>query len=77
MAKLTIGDYEVEVSAVSTICGDELDTLSFLNELSIIMGEAAYYNAEHNFKAFERKWREMSDQIYKYCKESGLYEKHN
>lgn len=72
--KLTIGEYEVEVSAVHSRLHSEKDTKYFLNLLSLVFHDAARYNEEHMYEGLFRSYKAKADEIYNYLAEEGLYD---
>jgi hypothetical protein len=71
--KLKIGDFEVNVTASTKY--RKRETTYFLNSLSIALDEAAKQRKEKDqcYEVFE----EMSNDIYKYLKNKGVYDKYN
>ena len=88
MMKIEFDGYEIELKVRSTILSkhaNEEDTLDFLNHLSIMYDESATLLMEQFkkdetkkfYKGCSNRRKEVSDELYEYCKARGLYDKKN
>lgn len=72
--RLSIGEYKVVIKARAyEPCLNSTETVSFLNELSILASEAAEWNREHGYNATADHAYEISQSIYNTLKELGAY----
>lgn len=73
--KLILNGYEVEIKAkdIGKERYNKLDTMCFLNSISIIAHEAAEHNKTIGHNAIYRKEQKIAMTIYKYLLDKGLY----
>lgn len=71
--KLGINDINITAKYVWKDKADKQSTLSFLSYLSSVFYEASEWNKEHGYDACADTLREKGQELYKICKESGLY----
>lgn len=73
--KLTIGNYEVNITAHLNGTSTRDATRSFLNELAIVYGEASRNHARMHCNALAKDANEKSEALYNLLDSLGFYEK--
>lgn len=73
--EMRLGIYDVKVSAKQfwEVKGSKKTTLDFLSYLSSALYEASQWNREHGYEATADKLKNEGYQLYRICKEAGLY----
>ena len=73
--KVKINGYEVSISAkhMWQDKATKRSTLEFLNELSIVYGEASSYNKEQGYEQIAKDYRSTSNELYEVNSKHGLY----
>ena len=75
--KIKIGDYEVEIKAKGVYNKEKFnkqDTMSFLNELSIVYTDSSKFNMGQGYQALAKCYNESGKEIYETLVTLGLYE---
>lgn len=71
--KVRIGSYDVEISAENWVT-EEVNTLGFLNELSLVYRYAAEHLSRKGYQVFNEEYENTSNDLYLICREHGLYD---
>lgn len=74
--KIKMNSQEIEIKAKGLYNNNRTnnkDLIAILNELSIVYGDAAKYNAELGYDGFAADFQSKADILYKICDELGAY----
>ena len=75
--KIKFGEYELNITGKQTYeeKNNDMAVLYFLNELSIVYGDAARFNGGNGLQGFEKDFSNKSDALYNIVAEHGGYSK--